>query len=1220
MVLFKEWNFFLKKFSGTAMLIKVFLVLFLVPANSLEASVYSQNTKLTINLRGKLLKDVFKEIRDNSEFTFVYDHEDVEGVEVEEVIVNDASVEAILDNCLQGTGLSYEVIDNVVVLRKEEQQTSAKFQSEKKVVTGVVTDDKTGEPIPGVAVVEKGTPNGTVTNFDGEYSIKLTSDDAILLFSFIGMDIQEIPANSTTLNCALVEESVMIEELVVVGMHKVDRRFFTGATDKVKADEVMLDGTPDISRSLEGRSAGVSVQNQSGTFGAAPKIRVRGASSIYGNQKPLWVVDGVILEDVVNVGADELSSGDPATLISSAIAGLNANDIESFQILKDGSATSIYGARAMNGVIVITTKRGAAGMTTFNYSGEFTTRMTPNYSDFNIMNSQDQMDVYVELERKGWLGHASISRAQNGGVYNKMYDLINTYNPVTGEFLVQNTIEGRTNFLKQYEMANTNWFEELFSTKPMQTHSISISNGTEKARTYVSLSYFGDPGWTPASEVQRFTGNMNVAYDMTDKLTLTFLTNNSYRKQMAPGTLSQATDVVAGTVSRDFDINPFSYALNTSRAMTLYNGESGEREFFRRNFAPFNILHELENNYMEYNVADLKFQGEIDYKITPKLQAKALGSFRYSSTKREHNIKEKSNQAMAYRADDDQFVIDSNKYLYSDPDDPNGQPMVVLPVGGIYDMEEYSMSAFDVRGTLNYNNTFAGIHSVNLFGGGEVRASDRVNTWFRGWGYQFDQGGIPFVDPNLFKQQIEGNNDYYRHSKLYDRSTAFFATSTYAYKGKYSVNLTGRYEGSNQMGKSRTSRWLPTWNVATAWNMHEERFFKHVRPFLSHLTTRLSYSLTAERGPASNAVAYFQNETTFRPLVEDKESSIVLVDLENSELTWEKKHELNAGFDLGFLKNRINFSGDYYVRNNFDLIGMIRTSGVGGEVYKLANYADMESSGFEMSLTTSNIKSKHFSWTTNFTYSIAKNKITNLDTQPRIIDLVSGTGTAVEGYPVRAIFSIPFEGLTSEGLPTFATHHGGTTITGHNFQETVEVDHLKYEGPVDPTTTGGFGNTFKYKNLKLNVFATYSFGNVIRLDPYFSASYSDLDASPKEFKNRWMVSGDEEKTNIPVIPSNRQVAEIANLNMAYNAYNFSDVRIADGGFVRMKEISLSYDLPKNTIEKLGIGSASVRVQALNPFLIYSDDKLQGQDPEFVRSGGVAMPVPKQYTLTLRVGL
>ena len=191
--------------------------------------------------------------------------------------------------------------------------------------------------------------------------------------------------------------SEMLEEVVVTGMVATDKRLFTGAADKLSASDVKIDGMADISRGLEGRSAGVSIQNISGTFGTAPKIRVRGATSIYGNSKPLWVVDGVIQDNVVDVGADDLSSGDAVTLISSAIAGLNPDDIESFQILKDGSATSIYGAKAMAGVIVITTKKGRQGNSSFSYTGEFTTRLKPNYRTFNIMNSQDQMGIYQKL-------------------------------------------------------------------------------------------------------------------------------------------------------------------------------------------------------------------------------------------------------------------------------------------------------------------------------------------------------------------------------------------------------------------------------------------------------------------------------------------------------------------------------------------------------------------------------------------------------------------------------------------------------------------------------------------------------------------------------------------------------------------------------------------------------------------------------------------------------
>jgi hypothetical protein len=237
-----------------------------------------------------------------------------------------------------------------------------------------------------------------------------------------------------------------------------------------------------------------------------------------------------------------------------------------------------------------------------------------------------------------------------------------------------------------------------------------------------------------------------------------------------------------------------------------------------------------------------------------------------------------------------------------------------------------------------------------------------------------------------------------------------------------------------------------------------------------------------------------------------------------------------------------------------------------------------------------------------------------------VIELVSGAGYAQKGYPVRALFSIPFAGLNSLGLPTFTNQNGEKTVTDINFQEFEKLGFLKYEGPTDPTITGSFGNNFTWKGLKLNVFLTYSFGNKVRLDPVFAAQYSDLSSLPKEFKNRWMLPGDQRMTTIPVIASKRQLWDEPQLSYAYNAYNFSTERVADGGFVRLKEVSLAYDIPKKIIEKIKIGSMQFKLQATNLFLLYADQKLNGQDPEFFNSGGVSTPMPRQFTLTLRIGM
>ena len=374
-------------------------------------------------------------------------------------------------------------------------------------VSGTVISQDDGEPIIGASVVVQGQAGvGTVTDIDGYFKLVIPNGKKITI-SYVGMDPQTISAAPNMK--IILKSSQQLQEVVVTGLQRTDRRLFTGATDKIGGDDAKLNGVADISRSLEGKAAGVSVQNVSGTFGSAPKIRVRGATSIYGSSKPLWVVDGVIMEDVSDVNADDLSSGDPETLISSAIAGLNSDDIESFQILKDGSATSIYGARAMAGVIVVTTKKGKSGQAHVNYTGEFTTRLIPSYGDFDILNSQDQMAIYKEMQDKGWLNLSSVLNNSDYGVYGKMYELINTYDKTSGMFGVANTEAARNAYLQQAEFRNTNWFEELFSTDIMQNHSVSLSGGTEKSNYYASMSAMLDPGWYLDSKINRYTFNAN---------------------------------------------------------------------------------------------------------------------------------------------------------------------------------------------------------------------------------------------------------------------------------------------------------------------------------------------------------------------------------------------------------------------------------------------------------------------------------------------------------------------------------------------------------------------------------------------------------------------------------------------------------------------------------------------------------------------------------------
>ena len=605
-------------------------------------------------------------------------------------------------------------------------------------VSGVVVDES-GEAVIGASVVQKGKPsNGVATDIDGKFTLTVPNNKSQIVITYVGYEKQELTVKSGVMKIALKVAGQVLDGVVVTGMAKVDSRMFTGATTKIDADKTKLSGVADISRGLEGKVSGVQVSNVSGTFGTAPKIRVRGATSIYGSSKPLWIVDGVELADNVELSADDLSSGDAVTLISSAIAGLNADDIESFQILKDGSATSIYGAKAMAGVIVVTTKTGRSGHTSINYTGEFTYRMKPSYRDYNICNSQEQMGIYKEMEQKGWLEFASLRSGSRTGVYGRMYNMLDNYiiDPITGEghFELANTTQAKNAYLREAEFRNTDWFDLLFNSNVMQNHAVSISGGTDKGSFYTSASVMTDPGWYKSSSVERYTFNANALYNLSSRVRVKLLTSDSFRKQKAPGTISQQTDVVNGEVSRSFDINPFSYAMNTSRTLD-------PNVYYRRNYTDFNIFNELQNNWIDLTVTDLKFQGELNIKPIMNqnhtVEVNMIGYYRYSNSEQNHFVTENSNQARAYRAGidpEDAIIRASNTYLYTDPDVENALPETVLPKGGMLFHNKYDVSQYVFRGTANWNGSFNRDHTINMMAGLEASRVDRHSQAFDGWG------------------------------------------------------------------------------------------------------------------------------------------------------------------------------------------------------------------------------------------------------------------------------------------------------------------------------------------------------------------------------------------------------------------------------------------------------------------------------------------------------
>jgi TonB-linked SusC/RagA family outer membrane protein len=1188
---------------------KIWLLLMIPVGMSVAGEVHAQ--RVSIALKDVTIREALHAVERESGYSFFYNDAFEDLSRKVSINAKDALLTDVINTMLQGTSLTHKFLEGklIVIVLKESPQMQVK---------GKVTSSDNKDGLPGVSVSIKGTTRGTITNSNGEYAIDV-EPGVVLVFSFVGYLPMEMKVTSETLmNVELQIDSKMLGEVTVVstGYQEMDKRLFTGSAVMLDAEDFKTDGTTDVTRMLQGRAAGVSVQNVSGTFGAAPKIRIRGATSITGDNKPLWVVDNVVLEDVVNISAEQLTTGDPNTLIGSSVAGLNADDIESLTVLKDASATALYGARAKDGVIVIKTKRGRVGKPQVSYTGNFSTYLKPTYDNFNILNSADQMSVYAEMERKGLLNHSVMSMLPNGGVYKKMYDIINdSYNEETDQFELLNTPEERRAYLQRYALANTDWFDQLFKNSFVQEHSIGVSSGTDVSQLYFSASYFNDNGWTIADNVDRYTLNARGNFKLSEKISFGLTANGSSRTQRVPGTVTREVNVVEGRYNRDFDINPFSYALNTSRVLTAYD-QNGNLEYFTRNYAPFNIIQEVNTNYIDLNLLDLRLQGDFNYQITKGLKYSFVGAVRDVRTTTEHKVEEESNMAEAYRADGTQVIRQNNKFLYYNPDFPNLDPVVVLPEGGFYNRSDDQMRSYYLKNQFDWNHTFGSNHHVMIIAGQEIRMVDRQNSYANGYGYQFNKGGLAFTDYLIVKQLLEGNFNYFGMGYTRERYASFYAGANYSWKDKYIFNTTVREDGSNRLGESRTARWLPTWNVSAAWNVDTEPFMENVR-VIDFFTLKAGYGLTANVGNATNSSVVYRSSNTQRPHLDETEAQIIIEGLENQDLTWEKQYELNVGLSAGFFK-KLTFMLDFYKRNHFDLISVIKTSGIGGEPYKAINYADMKSHGMDLTLGATVINRGKFNWTTNFVYSYNKSRITDLKNLPRIYNLVFQDGGAQQGYPVRGLFSIDYQGLNSQtGVPTFIDHDGN--LSSNVYLQSLNTQYLKYEGSVDPTFTGGFANNFTYRNFTLSVFLTYQGGNKIRLNPAFKSSYSDLDAMPREFLDRWVIPGDEAYTDIPSIPDLTNLAVLGE-TYPYNAYNYSSARVADGAFVRVRTLSLSYAIPARAIGRTPFTSASIGVTGTNLWLLYADKKLYGQDPEFFSSGGVALPVPKQITLSVKLTL
>jgi len=950
--------------------------------------------------------------------------------------------------------------------------------SQDRMIKGIIKDAKDNSPLPGVTVKVKGTTLGTVSAADGTYQLSLPNGANTLVFSFIGYADQEIAVGKLAqLNISLSTGNKDLSEVVVVGYGTQVKRELTGSISKINASEIENFPAPSFESALQGKAAGVVIETGSGKLGQGIKIRVRGTSSIGASSQPLYVIDGIPL-----VASSQSDANNEPT---DPLADINPNDIESIEVLKDASAAAIYGARASNGVVLITTKKGRASEKT-QVSLDMNWGISNPTKKRRFLNAKQYIDLVHEAQNNDiatGVANGDFATAQD------VIDYIGLDTTLTGFALSPNW---RTN------PVNTNWENEIYrKNAPSRQINLSASGGNEKTRFYVSGFYSDQDAIVKVNRFRRYGGRLNL--DHTANSHLSFGLNMAVNRSQLDRVSDDNAFSSPGQLVAQVPISPLTDSTGAPNKNTLY--PNGLRDALY-NFDKQVNFHTIGNAYMNYNfLPSLSFRSEI-------------GTDLYTLTEDEYNGKLSSDGA----------GIGKGTYVSTQ------------------------------TVSLNTNNYFT--FTPNLGSSGKLTATlgmsylqnDNKGSFIQGEGYPSD------AVPDLSGAAIitGGSTTNERYTFL-----SYFLRANYVLMDKYLLSASIRTDGSSRFGPRNHYGWFPA--VSAGWLISEEDFLKGNKT-LNYLKLKASYGITGN-SEIGNGKYLTQLAVTKYPNNPGYSSSNGV--LGNDSLKWEKTKQFDAGIEFGFFNNRLSGEVDYYNKQTSDLLlaANIPYSSGFSTVYR--NAGDMENKGIEISLTSRNIDTKDFVWTTTLNVAYNKNRVKNIRGQ--IFESSGGEQRAIEGQPIGSFFLTKFAGVDpANGDALYYDADGKKT---NNYNKGVKA----VVGQGNPDWTGGITNTVAYKGFDLSVLFTFVSGNSIynRAGIYQESGFGNgFDNETHNILGRWQKAGDI--TNVP------------RLSLLYaNGISESSRWLYDGAYIRLKTLTLGYSLPKSIAGSLHISGARLYVAGYN---------------------------------------
>jgi TonB-linked SusC/RagA family outer membrane protein len=1162
-----------------------------------HASGFSQH-RLTLKAAEITYRQLFEEIRAQTGCIVMYNNQMLDNTARVKVDYTDALLEEVLTATLAPRGLSHERDGEFILVVKAPAP-----QVELAIASGRVSD-AAGNPLAGATVALKGTTVGTTTDANGRFQLG-AARGSVLVFSFIGMKKKEVTfTGEAAMEVTLEDEVSEMDEVIVTGYQRIERRNLTSAIGHVNMEALKGVNQPNIDKLLQGQVAGMTIMSTSGAPGAVPQIRIRGTSTLSGNVQPLWVVDGIILDDPVNASPDDILNN--RNLIASGVGGVNVDDIESINVLKDAAATAIYGTRAANGVIVITSRKGNAGKTKISYNGSITVGERPRLANAYMMNSKERVNVNLEMIEKGVFGATSSSAGQ----YGTVTDFERYYIDVQDRLITWEQFEAK---VKQLEEVNTDWFKYLFRDAVTHRHSLSISGGNEKTTFYLSGSYIDEQATARKVGMQTYTGSAKVYTRLRDNLRV-------------GGVLDVNTRANKSFFAQDSRENPYEWAIYTTRAHNAYN-EEGEFNYMYINDLKFNFLENRDQTWRGSKSFGMKGTIDVEWRPVPVLTFSSLFSFTKQNTTEEDVATENSYFVRARQKDLMEVVDYTAQYIWND--------------GGYRKVRSSNNSSITFRNQLAYMQALTPEHRVDAMVGQEIRESSYEDETTEIYGYAHDRGHQQIPQYALFK--YNGRPDWWQGLNK-TAAISWYGTAGYSYLNRYTVSFNARVDGSNRFGIKTNDLFQPLWAVGANYQVKEEKFLAGVK-WVDYLTLRASYG--TQGNVASQAYSSLV-ATIGRVDPEKNENYLTISAPKNPNLKWEKNISLNAAVEFSVLDHRIKGVIEYYRKKGVDMLGNKQVSRVSGFSSIQVNWASILNRGWEFSFNTINIDTRQVRWTSQLTAGFNHNEVLDVYSQPTYSLLTNAQRTnyaaaAVVGKPVNGLWSYEFAGLNERGRAMFYNGKMNTVTDdqGNSREERATVttgmsniDALVYSGSTMPAWQGGFTNSVYYKNFTLSALLVGSFGNVIRLRN-LSASYAYGYPEPaqnlsKEFAYRWRQEGDV--TNIPTMEVDPWDMDITYpYPSSSQMYDNSDLRTVKGSFVRLQNLSLAYDWFSEKMRARGVQNIRFMVQGYN-LHAWHTSKLKGQDPEAtgavmrytdtrssnVSFGNTYLPLTRSYTFSINI--